>query len=207
LGAEAEKVQEVEARGEVLRERKRVFAKLYRRLIHYYRTLASHLASTLWGKGVSTVYLGYPYLISQDKGNKFTVNMWSYRKLVDAIVNKLYEYGIRTFLVVEYNTSRLCAYHGAEVDRKPRGVANCPLCHKLHSDVNGALNIMGLGVKKVVDVLGKPLSFLVSSNGVSPIKGSNAEDLGGTLALKARGVGQNPIVRLIVLVATPGPSI
>jgi putative transposase len=183
LRAEAEKVHELNAREEVLRERKRLFAKLYRRLLHYYRTLASHLAKSLWDLGVSTVYLGYPYLISQDKGNKFTVNIWSYRKLIDAIVNKLHEYGIRTFLVVEYNTSRLCAYHGVEVERNPRGVVSCPFGHKLHSDVNGALNIMKLGVKNVIDALRKPLSFLVTSNGVTPLKGSNAQDPSGTLAL------------------------
>jgi putative transposase len=183
LKSETEKVNELNAREEVLRERKRVFAKLYRRLLHYYRTLASHLAGHLWDLGVSTVYLGYPYFISQDKGNKFTVNMWSYRKLVDAIVNKLYEYGIRTFLVVEYNTSRFCAYHDVKVERNPRGVVNCPFSHKLHSDVNGALNIMKLGVKKIVNALRKPLSFVVTANGVSPLKGSNALDLGGTLAL------------------------
>ncbi len=62
--------------------------------------------------------------------------------------------------------------------------------HKLHSDVNGALNIMKLGVKKIVNALRKPLSFVVTANGVSPLKGSNAQDLGGTLALKAGGVGQ-----------------
>ncbi len=78
MKSKAEKIQEVEAREEVLRERKRVFAKLYRRLLHYYRTLASHLAKSLWNLGVSTVYLGYPYFISKDKGNKFTVNIWSY---------------------------------------------------------------------------------------------------------------------------------
>jgi putative transposase len=192
LKSEAEKIQEVEAREEVLRERKRVFAKLYRRLLHYYRTLASHLAKSLWDLGVSTVYLGYPYFISQDKGNKFTVNMWSYRKLIDAIVNKLHEYGIITYLVVEYNTSRFCAYHGVKVERKPRGVINCPFAHKghkLHSDVNGALNIMRLGVKKIVNALSKPLSFLVLSNRV--IKGSNALDLGGTIAGGSRSVLNN----------------
>jgi putative transposase len=51
--------------------------------------------------------------------------------------------------------------------KKPRGVITCPQRHKLHSDVNGALNIMKLGVKKVVNALSKPLSFLISSNGVS----------------------------------------
>ncbi|AOL17746.1 transposase [Sulfolobus sp. A20] len=183
LKAEDEKIHETEAREEVLRERERLFKKLYRRLIHYYRTLASHLAKSLWELGVSTVYLGYPYFISQDKGNKFTSNIWSYRKLIEAIVYKLYEYGIKVFLVVEYNTSRLCAFHDVEVSRKSRGVINCPLGHKLHSDVNGALNIMKLGIRKIVNVLKKPLSFLVSSNGVTLVKGSNTLDLGGTLAL------------------------
>ncbi len=123
------------------------------------------------------------HFISQDKRNKFTSNIWSYRKLIDAIVNKLYEYGIKTYLVVEYNTSRFCAYHGVKVDRKTRGVVNCPFGHKLHSDVNGALNIMRLGVKKIVNALSKPLSFLVLSSGVAPIRGSNAQDLSGALAL------------------------
>jgi putative transposase len=106
-------------------------------------------------------------------------------------VNKLYEYGIKTFLVIEYNTSRFCAYHGVKVDRRPRGDINCPFGHKLHSDVNGALNIMKLGIGKIVDALRKPLSFLVTSNGVSPLKGSNASDLGRTLA--GWGVGQNGV--------------
>ncbi|MCI2415060.1 MAG: transposase [Candidatus Aramenus sp.] len=41
LKSEAEKVDELNAREEVLRER--VLTRLYRRLLHYYRTLASHL--------------------------------------------------------------------------------------------------------------------------------------------------------------------
>jgi len=103
-------------------------------------------------------------------------------------VNKLYEYGISTFLVIKYNTSRFCAFHGVEVERKPRGVINCSFGHKLHSDVNGALNIMRLGVKKIVNALSKPLSFLVLSSGVSPLKGSNAQDPSGTLARWRRGL-------------------
>jgi putative transposase len=47
LKSEAEKVQEVEAREEVLRERERIFFKLYSRFLHYYRTLTSHLAKSL----------------------------------------------------------------------------------------------------------------------------------------------------------------
>ncbi|WP_246263913.1 zinc ribbon domain-containing protein [Metallosphaera tengchongensis] len=148
----------------MLRERERVFTMLCRRLLHYYRTLSSHLAKTLWGLGVSTVYLRYPYFISQDKGINFTTNIWSYRKLIEAIRGKLYEYGKKVFLVVEYNTSRLCDFHDVGVRRRLRGVVNCPLGHRLYSDLNGALNIMKLGVKEVVNVLKRPLSFLVSSN-------------------------------------------
>ncbi len=86
-------------------------------------------------------------------------------------MNKFYEYGIKTFLVIEYNTSRFCAYHGVKVDRKTRGVINCPFVHKLHSDVNCALNIMKLGAKKIVNALRKPFSFLVKSSRVDFFKG------------------------------------
>ncbi|QKQ99202.1 transposase [Metallosphaera tengchongensis] len=75
LKAEAEKVQEFDAREEALRERERVFKRLYRILLHHYRTLSSHSSKSLWQLGVSTVYLGYPYSISQDKGNMFASNI------------------------------------------------------------------------------------------------------------------------------------
>ncbi|MCI2415534.1 MAG: transposase [Candidatus Aramenus sp.] len=81
---------------------------------------------------------------------------------VGAIVN---EYGIIAFLVVEYNTSRLYAFHNVKVDRNPRGVVSCPFGRKLHSDVNSALNIMKLGVKKIVNALA--LSFLFTSRSIS----------------------------------------
>ncbi|MCI2415573.1 MAG: hypothetical protein MPF33_10105 [Candidatus Aramenus sp.] len=74
-----------------------------------YRTLASHLTKTLWSLGVSTVYLGYPNFISRNKGNKLTSNL--VLSQVGAIVN---EYGIIAFLVVEYNTSRLYAFHNVQ---------------------------------------------------------------------------------------------
>ncbi|WP_246263918.1 transposase [Metallosphaera tengchongensis] len=106
----------------------------------------------------------HPYSISQDKGTRFTVNIWSYRKLVHAIMYKLHRYGIETSLVVEYNTSRVveyntsrsCAFHGIKTERKPRGMATCPLSHRLDSDVNGPLNIINSGIKKILDKLKKP---------------------------------------------------
>jgi putative transposase len=156
---------------ELDREVRRLHGRLRRRLLHLYRNLANHLVKTLHELGVSTIYLGYPLNIVQDKGSKFTVNMWSYRKLMEAIELKAQEYGIRVFEVVEYNTSKYCAYHNVEVKRKPRGVAHCPKGHKLHSDLNGALNIMKKATGRIPLVIKKPLSFIVEHNRVAPIKG------------------------------------
>jgi putative transposase len=60
--------------------------------------------------GVSTIYMGYPFNIAQDRGNKFTVNVWSYRRLMDVIELKAQEYGMRVFEVVEYDASKYCAF-------------------------------------------------------------------------------------------------
>ncbi|MFP3195170.1 MAG: transposase, partial [Caldivirga sp.] len=156
---------------ELNREVRRLHGKLKRRLLHLYRNFASHLLKQLHELGVSTIYLGYPFNIVQDKGSKFTVNMWSYRKLMEAIELKAQEYGIKVFEVVEYNTSRYCAYHNVEVKRQPRGVVSCPFGHKLHSDLNGALNIMKKAIGWIPSVIKKPLSFIVGHNQVAPAKG------------------------------------
>jgi putative transposase len=158
---------------ELNHEVRRLHGKLRRRLLHLYRNFASHLLKQLHELGVSTIYLGYPLNIAQDKGSKFTVNMWSYSKLMEAIELKAQEYGIKVFMVLEYNTSRYCAYHGVEVKRKPRGVVHCPKGHKLHSDLNGALNIMKKATGKTPTVIKKPLSFIVDHNQVAPIKRGN----------------------------------
>jgi len=155
---------------ELNHEMRRLYGKLRRRLLHLYRNFASHLLMQLHELGVSTIYLGYPFNIAQQKGNKFTVNMWTYRKLMEAIELKAQEYGMRVFIVIEYNTSRYCAYHNVEVKRQPRGVAHCPKGHKLHSDLNGALNIMKKATGKTPLVIKKPLSFIVDHNKVAPVK-------------------------------------
>jgi len=168
----AKNLEEYEAYYELNRERRRLFKKLTRRLLHLYRNFASHLLKTLHELGVTTIYLGYPFNIAQDKGNKFTVNLWSYRELMEVIELKAQEYGIRVFEVIEYNTSKYCAYHGVEVTRDPRGVVNCPKGHRLHSDLNGALNILKKATGITISTIKKPLSFIVDHNRVAPIKGA-----------------------------------
>jgi putative transposase len=155
---------------ELNREVRRLHGRLRRRLLHLYRNFANHLIKVLHELGVSTIYLGYPLNIAQERGNKFTSNMWSYRKLIEAIELKAQEYGIKVFIVIEYNTSRYCAYHNVEVKRQPRGVITCPKGHKLHSDLNGALNIMRRAIGKIPLVIKKPLSFIIDHNKVAPVK-------------------------------------
>jgi len=168
----ARNINEYEAYGELNREGRRLFKKLIRRLLHLYRNFASHLLRELHERGVSTIYLGYPFNIAQQRGNKFTVNLWSYRELMGIIELKAQEYGMRVFEVIEYNTSKHCAYHGVEVERGPRGVVNCPLGHKLHSDLNGALNILKKATGITISTIRKPLSFIVDHNRVAPINGA-----------------------------------
>jgi len=173
LADKARNIGEYEAQEGLNREKKRLFKKLTRRLLHLYRELASDLLKQLHDQGVSIIYLGYPFDIAQDKGNKFTVNLWLYRMLMNIIELKAQEYSMKVYEVVEYNTSKYCAYHDVEVSRNPRGVVSCPKGHKLHSDLNGALNILKKAIGTVVSTVRKPLSFLVLHNGVAPVKGCN----------------------------------
>jgi putative transposase len=154
------------------RRRRRLFRKLVGRMAHLYWNLANHLVRGLWELGVSKIYLGYPHDIARERGNKLTVNMWRYRELMDAIELKAQEYGIRVYEVLEYNTSNHCAVHGTKVARGPRGVVTCPLGHRLHSDLNGALNILRRGAGSIPAAVGRPLSFLVDHSGVAPVKGA-----------------------------------
>ena len=91
---------------------------------------------------------------------------------MDTIELKAQEYGIRVYEVLEYSTSNHCAIHGTKVARDPRGVVTCPLGHKLHSDLNGALNILRRGAGSMPATLEMPLSFLVGHSGVAPAKGA-----------------------------------
>jgi hypothetical protein len=58
-------IGEYGAHAELLREKRRLFGKLTRRLLHLYRNLASHLLDELHELGVSTIYMGYPFNIAQ----------------------------------------------------------------------------------------------------------------------------------------------
>ncbi len=73
------------------------------------------MLKTLYKLRVSTICPGYSFSIAQEKDNAFSANTRSYRKLMNIIELKARKHGIRVYEVIEYRTSRLCAYHEVEV--------------------------------------------------------------------------------------------
>jgi len=53
------------------------------------------------GVKVNKVYLGYPYIVSQESGDKYNIDIWSFRKVVKWLYEVLQEYGIELYIVIE----------------------------------------------------------------------------------------------------------
>jgi len=81
----AENMGEQEARDGLDREKRRLFKKLTSGLLHLYRDFASYPVKALYELGASAICLGYPLSAAREEGNELTVNLWSYRKLMDAV--------------------------------------------------------------------------------------------------------------------------
>jgi len=145
--------------------------KQHERLRHYYRTAIRFLAKTLHGMGVDEVFVGYPYLVGQDNGNEYNVNIWWFNKVIRWLGEVLQEYGIRLNVVNEYGTSKQCSICNTnhENGRVKRGLYICPVTGiKINADLNAARNI----AKRVgyeVPIPKKILSYIITTNGVKPI--------------------------------------
>ena len=141
------------------------------RLRHYYRTAIRFLAKTLWQMGIDEVFIGYPYLVSQDNGNEYNTNVWWFNKVIRWLGEMLQEYGIRLNVVNEYGTSKQCSICNAnhENGRIKRGLYVCPVTGiKINADLNAARNI----AKRVgyeVPMPRKILSYIITTNGVKPL--------------------------------------
>jgi putative transposase len=147
------------------------------RLRHYYRTAIRFLAKILWQMGIDEVFVGYPYLVGQDNGNEYNVNIWWFNKIVNWLKDVLKEYGIRLNIVNEYGTSRQCSICDMkhENGRAKRGLYVCPVTGiKINADINAARNI----AKRVgyeVPIPKKILSYIITTNGVKPLTPKEGE--------------------------------
>jgi len=114
---------------------------------------------------VSAVFIGGLRGLAHDKPGKGNTNMWSYQKLKMRLATTFENHGIAAFEIPEDNTSKVCARHGCEVVRKPRGLVWCPYGHTMHADVNAAMNILKRGGGRVPARV-KVLSFIPTANKV-----------------------------------------
>ncbi|WP_238376075.1 transposase [Vulcanisaeta sp. EB80] len=141
------------------------------RLRHYYRTAIRFLAKTLWQMGIDEVFIGYPYMVSQDNGNEFNTNIWWFNKITRWLGEVLQEYGIKINVVNEYGTSKQCSICNMEHEngRVKRGLYICELTGiKINADINAARNIAKKAGYKTPTPK-KILSYIVTTNGVKPI--------------------------------------
>jgi len=134
-------------------ERRRLYDKRRRRREQTFANLTAHMARELARRGVSVVFVGHPRDIAHDKPGKGNTNMWGYWKLITRMSVTLENHGIAAFAVPEDGTSKVCARHGCEVQRGPRGLVRCPFGHARHADLNAAMNILKRAGGKVPERL------------------------------------------------------
>ena len=168
--------------------------KQHERLRHYYRTAIRFLAKEIHKMGVDEVFIGYPYMVSQDYGNEYNTNVWWFAKIIKWLGEVLQEYGIKLNVVNEYGTSRQCSICNAnhENGRVKRGLYLCQTTGiKINADLNAARNI----AKRIgynTPIPRKILSFIVTTNGVKPLtpmEGVTIETPTVNPAPKGRGGG------------------
>ena len=141
------------------------------RLRHYYRTAIRFLARTMHEMGVNEVFVGYPYMLSQNNSNEYNVNIWWFNKVIRWLGEVLQEYGIKLNVVNEYGTSRQCSICNAnhENGRVKRGLYVCETTGiKINADINAARNI-ARRVGYNTPIPRKILSYIVTTNGVKPL--------------------------------------
>jgi putative transposase len=121
--------------------------------------------------GVDEVFIGYPYMVSQNNGNEFNTNVWWFNKIIKWLGDVLQEYGIRLHVVNEYGTSRQCSICNMEHEngRVKRGLYVCETTGiKINADLNAARNI-ARRVGYNTPIPKKILSYIVTTNGVKPL--------------------------------------
>ena len=157
-----------------LEKRKWLYRRFRMRKRELIKNMAAHLAKMLYELGVTEVYIGYPRDIAHNKPAERN-NAWPYWQTIEEIARAAENYGIAVYLVPEENTSKVCARHGCEVVRGPRGLVRCPYGHTMHADLNAAMNILKKAGGKVPERV-KVLSFTPTPEGVIERK----EKRGGT---------------------------
>jgi len=94
---------------------------------------------------VSTLFIGGLRGLAHDKPGKENTSIWGYRGLKQRLAVTLENRWIALFEIPEDGTSMVCARHGCEVQRGPKGLVRCPYGHVMHADLNAAMSILARG--------------------------------------------------------------
>jgi putative transposase len=136
------------------------FRRRERRLKHAINTMLRDIFSLLEGKRIGELYIGDLNGIREGanhgrKGDQKLHNFWAYNLIEKRIFELGEEYGITVRKVSERDTSRTCCLCGKQHNgRIERGLMVCREKHKsINADVNGAVNILNVAVKRSPPVL------------------------------------------------------
>ena len=114
--------------------------------------MANKIVQILERYGVKEVFVGDLTGIRENKDygkklNKLLHNFWIRKQMLEILSYKLEEMGIGLTPIPEAYTSKICFNGGLEVKRPKQHFVVCSNCGKLHSDTNGAINILKRGLK------------------------------------------------------------
>ena len=136
------------------------FRRRQRRLKHAVNTMLRGIFSLLERKNVGELYIGDLNGIRKEadhgrRGNQKLHNFWAFNLVERRIMELGEEYGIAVRKVSERNTSRTCCLCGRRHNgRVERGLMVCSGKHMgINADVNGAVNILKVAVKRSPSVL------------------------------------------------------
>jgi len=134
----------------------------------YIDTQVRRVVEWLYNIGVSTIYVGYPKYIAQQKGNFNVSNVWSYGYVIERLKEVAEEYGMKVEEVNEAYTSTTCPVHGDSCGKRiVRGLFKCFKLNKVfNADVVGAFNILRKSIspspRKGIGVTGWRPSLVVN---------------------------------------------
>ena len=138
-------------KGSSLKLRK-LYEKRNKRIKVAIQQMANKIVQILERYGVNEVFVGDLTGIREGKDygkelNKLLHNFWLRKQILEILSYKLEEAGIGLTPIPEAYTSKVCFNCGLKVKRPKQHFIVCSNCGKLHSDTNGAINILKRGLK------------------------------------------------------------
>ena len=162
------------------RKLKLLYERGRRQAKSYIDTQVRRIVEWLYEAGVSTIYVGYPKYIAQQKGNFNVSNVWSYGYVIKRLIEVAEEYGVSVLSVDEAHTSSTCPIHGNSCGKRiVRGLFKCFMLNKVfNADVVGAFNIL----RKAIT----PSPSRIGVIGWKPSQGLNEKDVALNLSALTR---------------------